>query len=71
MNKKNNVLAVFVLGMLAVSQQAMSITTGLNFAGGCVEPADGVPAGSLCDGGSNASEANVAAILGPSGSGCD
>ena len=41
---------------------AEAATTGLDFTGGCPESSNGVT--SLCAGGANANEANVAAILG-------
>ncbi len=66
---KNILLAVFAAGMLALSQQAMSVTTGLNFAGGCPESSNGVT--QLCAGGANATEENVAAILGVAQTGVD
>lgn len=55
---------VAALGISAgiLAPQAMAITTGLDFAGGCPESSNGVTA--LCAGGSNADVANVAAILG-------
>lgn len=55
---------VAVLGFVAsmAAPQAMAVTTGLDFAGGCPEPSNGVTA--LCAGGSNADVDNVAAILG-------
>jgi len=46
--------------LLAFVQPAMSATTGMTFAGGCVEDSPSA----LCGMGSNATEANVAAILG-------
>ena len=54
--------AALALTFGMVSPQALAITTGLDFAGGCPEASKGVT--TLCSGGSNATEANVAAILG-------
>jgi len=49
----------FGIALLPV-QQAISATTGLNFAGGCPQTTPD----SLCGGGANATTTNVAAILG-------
>ena len=54
--------AAFVFGLsLLQAQQAMAVTTGLDFAGGCPEAMNGVCSG---PGGPNADTTNVAAILG-------
>ncbi len=52
-------LAVLSFGLFSL--QAYAATTGLDFAGGCPSGSD---ATALCGMGSNATEANVAAILG-------
>ena len=58
---KNSFLTVMAVSLFALMQPAISATTtGMTFAGGCVENS----AAALCANGSNASEANVAAILG-------
>jgi len=57
---KNIFRLVLTAGLFAVMQPAMSATTGMSFAGGCVEDSTSA----LCGMGNNATEANVAAILG-------
>ena len=61
--KRKGLIKIYILlfaGLFSLSVNAA--TTGLDFAGGCPEKSNGVT--SLCAGGSNATEANVAAILG-------
>lgn len=64
MTVKHYTTALLAGAFLALSQQGVASTTGMDFAGGCPEPMDSIAAGSLCDNGANADEANVAAILG-------
>ena len=59
---KKSFRLLLAAGLFSVMQPAMSATTGMAFAGGCVEDSPSA----LCAGGSNATEANVAAILGVS-----
>jgi hypothetical protein len=58
---KKGFLAVMAVSLFSLMQPAISATTtGMVFAGGCVEGS----VTALCENGANASEANVAAILG-------
>ena len=65
MQKSFKAAAILLVGLLGLPVgQALSATTGLDFAGGCPEGSDTL-AGSTCyDTGPNATTANVADILG-------
>jgi len=56
---KSTLRLSLMAGLLAVMQPAISATTGMTFAGGCVEDSPSA----LCGMGDNATEANVAALL--------